>query len=200
MFRFCKNYLTNQEIRLFINSNKNRKCSTTEVKAKESTLDNWKRYWKGLYLDYKDVAVDIFNECKNRPIRAVTYLSLLGTCCYFHRVNPDECSFREALLQNSMRLMFVGENNRNPVSVEHIAHMTQCFNENIIRRANLGIISFIWLDNYSNHCCQYKSLCPYLKPQYINFYERIVDVGFLSKWWILEEKMKDYDVNDNEFK
>ena len=34
---------------------------------------------------------------------------------------------------------------------------------------------------------------------YLDFYDRIVDVGWLGKWWILEEKMKDRDINPEEW-
>lgn len=31
-------------------------------------------YWKGLYKDYKDVAVDVVTECKERPIKSTIYV------------------------------------------------------------------------------------------------------------------------------
>lgn len=95
--------------------------------------------------------------------------------------------------------MQVGEPIRNPVSVQHIKWLEQCYNEGLIRRLNLGILSLIWLDNYDRDCYIYKAVCPYLKPRYVTFYERIVDVGFLERWWLLERKMKDYDINEAEF-
>lgn len=110
--------------------------------------------------------------------------------------NVDECSFKEHLLHNTIKLMQVGETIRNPTSEHHMKWIGQSYNEGIIRHINLGIISIIWLDNYDEACCLYKAICSHLKPQYITFYQRVVDVGFLDKWWILENKMKDYDVND----
>jgi len=107
--------------------------------------------------------------------------------------------FREQLLQSSAKLIQIGEAIRNPISTEHIKWLEQCYNEGILRRLNLGIMSLVWLDNYSEDCSSYKAVCPYLKPRYINFYERIVDIGFLDNWWFLESKMKDYDINEAEF-
>lgn len=57
----------------------------------------------------------------------------------------------------------------------------------------------MWIDNYDKDCFLYKTVCPYLKPRYLTFHERIIDVGALDKWWVLETKMKDYDVNESEF-
>lgn len=34
---------------------------------------------------------------------------------------------------------------------------------------------------------------------YLDYYDRIVDVGWLGKWWILEKKMEDMDVNPEEW-
>ncbi|XP_008554980.1 mitochondrial import inner membrane translocase subunit Tim29 [Microplitis demolitor] len=195
-------YLLNLFKNKYLTAVKNiRHCSTQEVKVKEvkeSILQNWGKYWKNLYQDYKDVAIDLKKDCKERPIRALFYFSLIGSGYYFYRVNPDEISFREALMENTSRLMFVAERMRNPVSAEHVLHMKQCLNEQIVRRLSLGVVSFIWLDNYSDLCKQYKVTCTYLKPSLVNFHHRIVDVGFLGKWWILENKMQDYDINNNE--
>ncbi|KAK0173920.1 hypothetical protein PV328_007056 [Microctonus aethiopoides] len=174
------------------------KNSKISARVKGSFLGNWGKYWKNIYLDYKDVVVDTTKACKERPIRALTYFSILGISYYIHQHNPDELSFREALLQYEMKLMFVGENVRNPVSTNHILFLDDCLNRNIIRRMNLGLLSLVWLDNYHEKCAHYKATCAYLKPRYMNFHKRIIDIGFLDKWWILESKMKDYDINDNE--
>ncbi|KZC09952.1 Uncharacterized protein C19orf52, partial [Dufourea novaeangliae] len=154
-------------------------------------------YWKNVYIDYKEVAENVVKDCKERPIRATTYTARF--CIYLNKHNPDESFFKENLLQNTMKLMQVGDPIRNPISENHVKWLGQCYNEGIIRRLNLGIISIIWMDNYDEACSLYKALCPYLKPPYITFYQRVVDIGCLNKWWILESKMKEYDVNETEF-
>lgn len=162
-------------------------------------LERWGKYWHGLYVDYKDVVFDVAKDCRERPVRAAIYVTLLGGCFYSSRHNPNETMFREQLIQSSIKLIQVGEPIRNPVSVQHTKWLEQCYNEGLIRRLNLGILSFIWLDNYDKDCFLYKAVCPYLKPRYVTFHERIVDVGFLEKWWLLDRKMKDYDINEVEF-
>lgn len=95
--------------------------------------------------------------------------------------------------------MQVGEAIRNPMSVQYVQWLGQCYNEGIVRRMNLGIVSLIWLDDYDEMCSLYKAVCPYLKTRYLTFYQRVVDIGFLDKWWILDNKMEDYDVNEAQF-
>lgn len=95
--------------------------------------------------------------------------------------------------------MQVGRFIRNPVTENYVTWVEQCFNEGIVRRLNLGIVSFMWLDNFDRATAVYKATCPYLKPRFVTFYQRIIDIGFMDRWWFLEEKMNDYDINEAEF-
>ncbi|XP_012277450.1 mitochondrial import inner membrane translocase subunit Tim29 [Orussus abietinus] len=171
----------------------------TPERFKGTFLERWGKYWRNLYIDYRDVAIDITKDCKDRPIRASIYFSFLGGLYYLSKHNPDEVSFRDAVIQNASKLVQVGEMVRNPASTEHLMWIEQCYNERTIRCLNLGIMSLIWVDNYDKMCALYKATCPYLQPRYITFHQRIIDVGFLDRWWILEDKMKDYDVNEAQF-
>ncbi|XP_046481463.1 mitochondrial import inner membrane translocase subunit Tim29 [Neodiprion pinetum] len=192
--QFFKTYSTNSaEI------SKAKDPEVTE-QVKERLLDRWAKYWKNLFIDYRDVAKDVAQGCKDRPIRASIYFSLLGSVYYFSRHNPSPDSYRNMLIEESNKMMMVGEPIRNRQSVRHLKSIEQCFNEGIIRRLSLGIVSFIWLDNYDKECAYYKATCSYLKPQYLGFHHRIVDIGFMDKWWLLEDKMTDFDINEEEFK
>ncbi|XP_076756409.1 mitochondrial import inner membrane translocase subunit Tim29 [Xylocopa sonorina] len=175
------------------------KSGEVAKKAKESFLERWAVYWKNLYADYKEVAVDTAKDCKEHPVRTSIYASLLASCVYLSRHNPSECTFKDHLMQNTMKIMQVGEPIRNPVSEQYVKWLAQCYNEGIVRHMNLGVISLIWLDDYDKMCTLYKAVCPYLQVRYVTFYQRVVDFGFLDKWWVLEKKMKDYDVNEAEF-
>lgn len=108
-------------------------------------------------------------------------------------------SYRDQLLNNESKLTQVAQHLRNSESENYVTWVEQCYNEGIIRQLNLGIISFIWLDNYDENSAVYKAKCSYLKPQYLTFYKRIIDIGFMDKWWLLEDKMHDYDVNIAQF-
>ncbi|XP_014483140.1 PREDICTED: uncharacterized protein C19orf52 homolog [Dinoponera quadriceps] len=168
-------------------------------RIKGTFLERWAKYWHNLYIDYKDVAIDVAKDCRKHPIRTTIYTTFLGANLYSAIHNPDEISFRDTMIKYNLKLTLLGTPIRNPVAVEHIERLQQYYNEGIIRRLSLGILSLIWIDNYDEDCSSYKAVCPYLKPRYITFYERIIDVGFLDKWWILDNKMKDYDVNEIEF-
>ena len=38
-----------------------------------------------------------------------------------------------------------------------------------------------------------------MKPGYLDFPERIVDVGCFGRWWMAEKVLKDYDVHPDEW-
>lgn len=65
-------------------------------------------------------------------------------------------------------------------------------------RLSLGLVSFLWIDNYSKVCGVFKSQCGYLKPRYVTFHKRVQDVGFLGRWWQIEQLMNEFDVNHKE--
>jgi hypothetical protein len=68
-----------------------------------------------------------------------------------------------------------------------------------MRTLSLGIINFIWISDHDKSSGLYQAHCDYLEPKFSNFHERIVDIGFLGEWLILQRTMKDFDVNPSEF-
>ncbi|KAG8236130.1 hypothetical protein J437_LFUL001611 [Ladona fulva] len=168
-------------------------------KYKGTFLEKWHKYWKNLILDYKEVGVDTVKSVKERPLKAATYISGLGVILYLVKNNPDEHNFQSAFISCLNDISVVGETIRNPSSQEHLDFLQRCYNANVLRRLNIGIMSFIWVDNYDSVCKLYKAQCTYLQPKYSTFHERIVDVGFLNTWWGLRKYMEDYDVNPKEW-
>ncbi|NWX05666.1 TIM29 translocase, partial [Caloenas nicobarica] len=45
----------------------------------------------------------------------------------------------------------------------------------------------------------YAQRCQYLRPPWWEAPRRVLDVGFLGRWWLLRRRLRDYDVNDEEF-
>lgn len=122
-------------------------------------------------------------------------MSVLGICYHLSEHNPDELMFRKQLLESSQKVLLVGRPVQNPSSIQHVKWLEQCHNERVIRKINFGIFSLLWMDDYDSDCDLYKTICPYLKPRYVTLHERLLDIGFLDTWWILENFMKNYDVN-----
>lgn len=164
-------------------------------KYKGTIYEKWARYWQHLGIDYKDVFVNVIQQSKEKPILASIYCTAGGTLYYCMKNNPSEEDFRIQLRNYNADCVMVPDSCLNKTSTDYIKFVEQCYNQGIVRYLSLGFISFLWLDNYDQAASLYKAVCGYTDPQYLTFHERIIDVGFINKWWNLSRKMTDYDVN-----
>merc|ERR1712071_560192 len=86
---------------------------------KETKVQQWARFWKGLYADYKHSADDTISGIKEKPRKAAIYFGILGAAIYGVSTNPD--------------------------AEEHLKFIHPCYNQGLIRNLSLGIFSFIWM-------------------------------------------------------
>ncbi|KAF2880487.1 hypothetical protein ILUMI_25694 [Ignelater luminosus] len=166
-----------------------------QEKIKGTFMENWVKYWKNVFIDYKAVAVDVKEDMSNKPVKAICIFSFLGSLAYFAKNNPDEVNFRDACLSAANQLMLVHPNLQKQEPVQYLKAIEQCHNQKKLKRLNIGIASIIWTDYYSDSCHIYQADCPHLQVQYKHFKDQMLDIGFLNRWWILNHKMKNYDVN-----
>uniref|UniRef100_A0A2M4BZP2 Mitochondrial import inner membrane translocase subunit Tim29 n=1 Tax=Anopheles marajoara TaxID=58244 RepID=A0A2M4BZP2_9DIPT len=169
---------------------------TLPERFKGTIVEKWATYWRNLVIDYKEMVLDTGRGMRDRPVRSTIYVSLLAAAGYCGANNPSETDFYDQYRRAYNQLSLVHPTCQNPVASQHITFLERCHNEGILRRLSLGVVSFLWLDNYDRGLAIYKAVCPYLQPHYLTFHERIVDVGFNGKWWQLERKMVDYDINE----
>lgn len=172
---------------------------TLPERFKGTVVEKWTLYWKELYTDYYEVFRETVSNAKNNPKRTIVYLMFSGFLVYCNKTNPTETSYRDALLSASNDLLLVSKQVRNPTSDDHLIFVESCYNAGLIRNFSFGIFSVMWIDDYDSAVALYKANCSYLQPQYLTMYQRIIDVGFLGRWWFIENKMKDYDVNPSEW-
>ncbi|XP_071526402.1 mitochondrial import inner membrane translocase subunit Tim29 [Panulirus ornatus] len=168
-------------------------------KWKGGFLEKWGDYWVSVAQDYKEVAQDIVTDCRRRPLKAGLYTSLIAGFIYAFKTNPDEKDFQDSVVKYINESAILSEKIRNQEVNAHFNYLVDCYNHGLLRRLSLGFCSFLWVDNYSKVCGLFKCQCEYLKPQYITFHERIMDVGFLGRWWIIDKKMEEFDINPQEW-
>lgn len=164
---------------------------------KGTVVEKWMTYWKGVVRDYKDVFVDVGKFMKEKPLRSSIYGGLGGIAVYSFKHNPSESDFIDQLRVHNNKMILVDPICHNPTSSQYSIFIERCYNEGIIRRLNIGIGSFLWLDNYDRAISLYKATCKYTKPELLTWHDRIIDVGLWDKWWKLDDKMIDYDINEN---
>ena len=123
----------------------------------------------------------------------------IGAVLYAMAENPEARTYYAALLESSDDMIPVSDLNKNPASEERLKLIFSAYNEGTIRYMNLGLFSLIWLGNYHENCALYPSQCSFLKPGFLGFHHRILDIGFLGKWWNISRYMKEYDISPIEF-
>lgn len=164
-------------------------------KYKDTIYEKWAKYWQQLGIDYKDVFVNVAQQMKEKPILASVYCTTGGVLYYCVKKNPSEEDFIIQLRNYNADVVQVHDSCLKDSSTEYIKFIEKSYNEGIVRHLSLGFISFLWLDNFDRDASLYKATCKYTDPQYLNFHDRVIDIGFMNKWWNLSKKMTDYDVN-----
>lgn len=163
---------------------------------KGTIVEKWANYWKNLLRDYKEVILDTGRNVKEKPVRSLIYGGLLSSVYLFSKNNPDLITLNEKLRSYTNTMILVNEDCRNKTTSNYLIYIERCLNEGVLRRISVGVVSFLWIDNYNESLAIYKSVCPHLKPNYSTFYERIVDIGFWNSWRKLDKLMIDYDINE----
>ncbi|XP_045465593.1 mitochondrial import inner membrane translocase subunit Tim29 [Harmonia axyridis] len=166
-----------------------------QQKIKGTIWEKWMFYWKSVIKDYKDVAIGLKEEAKQKPIKAAAITTGIAFASICAKTNPDLKSFRSKQIQSVIDLSLVPSTVANPTSLEHLKYLEKCFNADLIRHRSFGLFSLIWVDTSSDKCKNYESTCDYTNWRYINFHKQITDVGFLGIWWVISRKMLDYDIN-----
>lgn len=174
--------------------------ASNSSKIKGTIIEKLITFWQSLFRDYKDVFYESLNDIKGNPKKSIIIFSLLGGVTICWQMNPNDISYRESVIKNSHRVFLLGTAIRNPACVEYLKLIETYYNQGRIQRISLGLCSFIVLNSKSSNTALYRENCEYLQPSYLSMISNnILDVGFLDKWWIMERKMLDYDVNPEEW-
>jgi hypothetical protein len=157
-------------------------------------------YLKLVFNDYKQVLTDARNDARDRPLRASIIGSIIGLLGYCVARNPDEWDFRQQLIESQNNLSTVPKSTINRSSCDHVLELSQLLNEKLVSYQSLGLFSVLYLRDFSPNCCLFYNQCQYLRPKlYTYLWQRILDIGFVGKFRVLDNKMIDYDINYNEW-
>ncbi|KAM8824409.1 mitochondrial import inner membrane translocase subunit Tim29 [Synchiropus picturatus] len=166
-------------------------------KLKDSKAGVWCR---SLLSDYKEAFQDIFVSARKRPGKTAVYTMVLGASSAFVYTKPDDASFQERLLDCSNQLGLLSPWIRSPPSDGSVQFLMRMRNEGRLRHVSLALLSLVYLADYDPDTSLYEAQCSDLSVPWRELPQRLLDVGFAGRWWILESKMRDYDVNNDEFK
>ncbi|XP_070704199.1 mitochondrial import inner membrane translocase subunit Tim29 [Pempheris klunzingeri] len=166
-------------------------------RLKNSKAGVWCR---GLASDYKEACREIFVGAWEFPVKASVYVTLLGggLACFYTK--PDQSAFEAAVLERTNQLGLLSPWIRNATSDGHLQSLVKLRNEGRLRHVSLGLLSLVYRADYDPDATLFEAQCSNLSVPWREVPQRILDVGFIGRWWILDSKMKDYDVNEDEFK
>ncbi|XP_058684561.1 mitochondrial import inner membrane translocase subunit Tim29-like [Poecile atricapillus] len=63
---------------------------------------------------------------------------------------------------------------------------------------NPGLVAVAGADPHGRDPALYSARCPHLRPRLWQLGAPL-DLGFLGRWWLLEEALRDSDINEEEF-
>lgn len=146
-------------------------------------------------MKFSDVAKDSIKFAKENPVKSSIYgsIGLFSLTCY--KTNPTYHHFTDQIraAQNTIGLVYQESQNLN--TIRFLKYLEQCRNEQTIRFTSLALFSVVWVHDYSSELSTSEAKCEYIQPQFSTLFDRIVDVGFMGKFWNIERQMKNYDVN-----
>lgn len=165
-------------------------------KYKGGLIEKWAKYWRQLGADYAEVIVGCARFTRAHPVRAAVYAGAGGTVYQCAQLNPNYTDYLRELRYRTGDMVLVDERCQRPETREYLRTVERHLNEGRLRHIDLGVASLIWQADYDAGLALYKTTCTYTVPHWREFGERIVDVGFCGRWWLLRKHMEDYDVVD----
>ena len=158
-------------------------------------------FWVNLLRDYKEATRDIGRWAKSKPLKAGVWGVAAGLCLYANHTNPDQRAFGDFMVRVNQDVGEVCDTIRNPASSAWLKDVGRLAMAGQLRAWNFGLLTVVWRSDYSDQLGHVKANCKYLKTGFTDIFTegRVVDVGFLGKWWITSKAMEDYDINPEEW-
>lgn len=165
-----------------------------------SVLNRVNLYFKNIYLDYYEVFKEVQKGARKRPLKASFYGASALFVLNLFRTNEGLRSYHSEVISACNRIGAVTEGSRNPTSFKFVQDIGELNGHGLLRQVDLGFSTLIYKADSRPDVALFRYNCSYLNPSIKEFVqERLVDLGFLGHWLMLEVKMKDYDINESEF-
>ncbi|TGZ63479.1 hypothetical protein CRM22_006891 [Opisthorchis felineus] len=182
-------------------------------------------YAKQVGNDYVVAGRDTVQSIRQNPGRSTAWclgLAGLGTTAY---LCPSQDDYFRALIHSCVDVWEVPTLLRNPHSAEHVHHRLDLWSRELLRVSHLGLVAVVWRDDRTESSQLYSESCKYSFPangggpftslvrlllfdrpdehgfqRLSNIVEdRLLDCGFMGRWWMLDNSMRDYDINPDEW-
>jgi len=157
-------------------------------------------FFRNIYLDYYEVFREIQKSAREKPLKATVYGGATVFVLNLFRTNEGLRSYNSDVISACNRIGSVPEGSRNPESYHFVQNIGDLNCHGLLKQIDLGFSTLIYRGDSNSDVALYRYNCPHLKPSVKEFFlDRLVDLNFLGHWIRLEMKMRDYDINENEY-
>lgn len=163
-------------------------------------LNRLNLFFRNIYLDYSEVFKEVRRSAQAKPLKASLYGASTLFVLNMFRTNEGLRSYSNEVVSACNRVASVNQSSRNPESFEFVQNIGQWNCNGLLRQIDLGFSTIIYRADCNPEVALFKYNCTHLKPSLKEFFqERLVDLGLLGHWLLLEVKMKNYDINEKEY-
>ncbi|XP_062454451.1 mitochondrial import inner membrane translocase subunit Tim29 [Rhea pennata] len=158
------------------------------------------RWWRALLQDYAEAAREVAHGARRRPGRAAGCLALVAGVAACGAAVPGAGTFEAALLEAAGSLLLLSPRTRSGVAEGHVQHLLRLRDGGRLRYRDLVLLAVVYEAPFDAQAGLYAARCRYLQPRWRELPGRVLDVGFCGRWWVLHAKMRDCDINEEEFR
>ncbi|XP_066842603.1 mitochondrial import inner membrane translocase subunit Tim29 [Anser cygnoides] len=156
------------------------------------------RWCRALLRDYAEAAREAARGARRRPWRAAGAAAALGgPGLRGGRAGPR--LLRGGLTGGGGGPAAPLPPTRSPEAERHVRRLLRRRDRGQLRYRGLVLAAVVYEAPYDEAAALYRARCPHLRPPWSRLPGRLLDVGFWGRWWVLEARTRDCDVNEEEF-
>ncbi|XP_072704668.1 mitochondrial import inner membrane translocase subunit Tim29 [Ciconia boyciana] len=162
----------------------------------ESRIGRW---WRALLQDYAAAAREAALGARRRPGAAAGSLAGLAGAAACVAAVPSAESFEAATVEAAGTLLLLSPGTRSPAADRHVQRLLRRREAGRLRYRNLLFLAVVYEAPHAADAALYLARCRHLRPRWRELPGRLLDVGFWGRWWVLGARLRDCDVNEEEF-
>ncbi|XP_077643785.1 mitochondrial import inner membrane translocase subunit Tim29 [Lonchura striata] len=153
---------------------------------------------RSLLRDYSSSLQDAARSARRRPALTALTVTALTVTAVLARSVPDGASLESAAVAAAAALSRLPPGSRSPRAERRVQRLLRLRERGRLRVRHLGLLSVAAAEPDGSAAALYRARCPYLRPRPWES-GALLDVGFAGRWWLLDEALREPDVNDEEF-
>ncbi|KAI6655545.1 hypothetical protein LOD99_2044 [Oopsacas minuta] len=161
-------------------------------------FSSYKQSITNILTDYAETFRSFGKYFRDNPIKCSISSSAFLLLAYFTYHCPDKYSYANEIISNTNEISLLPYRLRKRTTQDQIFHLMLLLDQGSICTFSIGPcrIAYKRRTPFNNRLYYFNS--KFLIPSHLTFLDRILDIGFMNKWWFMDKFMLDYDVSDEE--